>query len=272
MALAVVLIAVSPSAAASYIMLVEHPERALFACTCPTPPGTTPMRWLSRQPRDAHVLADPGHAWKYGTSVRVAGRRDVFLEEVKDSAIAIYSRDVAARVVERTSAIGDFSALTADRARELAERYDLDYLVTAADLPLPEAYAKRSVPGRSSLSRHRLELRSVPLHTTVHRRPQADALRVGAAARVPAAARRRGALLRRRARCPRARALPLARRRRRAHPTLLLLHGLEGSSLAHYMRRHRRQGVGGRAGTSCGSISAIAAAPSICRAASITRA
>ena len=62
------------------------------------------MRWLARQPADVHVLADPGHAWKYGTSVRVAAERDVLLEEVKDSALAIYSRDVAVRVVERAAA------------------------------------------------------------------------------------------------------------------------------------------------------------------------
>jgi hypothetical protein len=86
------------------------------------------------------VLADPGHAWKYGTSVRVAAERDVFLEEVKDSAFAIYSRDVAIRVVDRTRAVGDFSALTAERARALARQYDLDFLITEADLPLPVLY------------------------------------------------------------------------------------------------------------------------------------
>ena len=86
------------------------------------------------------MLADPGHAWKYGTSVRVSASRDVFLEDVKDSALAIYSRDVAARVVERAAAVGDFSQLTAERSRELAARYELDYLVTTADLDLPLAY------------------------------------------------------------------------------------------------------------------------------------
>jgi hypothetical protein len=30
--------------------------------------------------------------------------------------------------------------MTTDRARELAVRYDLDYLVTVGVLPLPEAY------------------------------------------------------------------------------------------------------------------------------------
>ncbi|MGE3404483.1 MAG: hypothetical protein AB7K63_17970, partial [Vicinamibacterales bacterium] len=85
----------------------------------------------------------PGHAWKHGTSVRVSAGRDVFLEEVKDSALAIYSRDVAHRVVERTQAVGDFTRLTADRALELAGQYDLDYLVTTSELSLPLAYSNR---------------------------------------------------------------------------------------------------------------------------------
>ena len=98
------------------------------------------MQWIKAQPAKSHVLADPGHAWKYGTSVRVSAERDVFLEEVKDSAIAIYSRDVALRYNERLSAIGDFTQLSAERVSELADRYDLDYLVAEPDFPLPLAY------------------------------------------------------------------------------------------------------------------------------------
>ena len=124
----------------AYIMFVERPERPLFAVQIADSPWEDAMRWVARQPSEAHVLADPGHAWKHGTSVRAAAAHDVFLEEVKDSALAIYSRDVAVRVVERTAAIGDFGALTADRARDLARQYDLDYLVTEADMPLPVAY------------------------------------------------------------------------------------------------------------------------------------
>jgi hypothetical protein len=123
-----------------YVMQVEHPERALFAMRVPDSPWQDAMRWLARQPLGVHVLADPGHAWKYGTSVRVSAGHDVLLEEVKDSAVAIYSREVGRRVVDRTGAIGDFSMLTAQRASNLAQRYDLDYLVTVADLPLPVAY------------------------------------------------------------------------------------------------------------------------------------
>jgi hypothetical protein len=98
------------------------------------------MRWLTRQPVGAHVLADPGHLWKYGTSVRVSATRDVFLEDVKDSAIAIYSRDVAHRVVDRAAALGDFTTMTPERARALAAKYNLNYLVTESRLDLPTAY------------------------------------------------------------------------------------------------------------------------------------
>jgi len=123
-----------------YVMVVERPERGLFALHLPESPWTDAMHWLATEPLHAHVLADPGHSWKYGTSVRVAARRDVFLEDVKDSAIAIYSRDVALRVVERAAALRDFPALTADDARRLAEHYDVNYLVTESQLPLPIAY------------------------------------------------------------------------------------------------------------------------------------
>jgi hypothetical protein len=138
-ALAVVLV-LGAAARGAYVMVVERPDRALFAVRLVDSPWHDALGWLSRQPAGVHVLADPGHAWKYATSVRVGARRDVFLEEVKDSALAIYSRDVAARVVERTQAIGDFGALTADRARALARQYGLDVLVTEADLPLPLVY------------------------------------------------------------------------------------------------------------------------------------
>ena len=138
-AVAAVLLALSAGRGA-YIMLVERPERALFAVHTPASDWADAMQWVSRQPTGIHVLADPGHAWKHGTSVRVSGGRDVFLEEVKDSAMAIYSRDIAARVVERTTAMGDFGAMTPEHASALARRYGLDYLVTDRDFALPLAY------------------------------------------------------------------------------------------------------------------------------------
>ena len=144
-AVAILLVLVSVSRGA-YMMLVERPDRALFSLHLVESPWEDAMRWLSRQPVTAHVLADPGHAWKYGTSVRVSATRDVFLEDVKDSAIAIYSRDVAQRVVERAAALGDFTTLTPERARSLATTYDLDYLVTEAQPRSSDEVRERPVP------------------------------------------------------------------------------------------------------------------------------
>ena len=139
MTLAVLLVAVS-AARGIYIMTIERPERALFAVHAEASAWEDAMAWLRRQPIDTHVLADPGHAWRYGRSVRVSAARDVFVEDVKDSAIAIYSREVAGRYLERIAVIGDFSQLNAPAARRLATQYDLDYLVAEADLDLPVAY------------------------------------------------------------------------------------------------------------------------------------
>jgi hypothetical protein len=139
MTLALALLAVSLGRG-GYVMLQEHAERQLFQVSIPESPWLDAMRWLARQPVDTHVLADPGHAFKYGVSVRVAAARDVLLEDDKDSAIAMYSRAIAERVLDRRRALADFPSLTAARARSLAERYDLNYLVTEATLPLPEVY------------------------------------------------------------------------------------------------------------------------------------
>ena len=58
----------------------------------PADDWTTALRWVAdHTPPDAFVLADPGHAWKFGTAVRIGARRDVYLEETKDVAMAMYS-------------------------------------------------------------------------------------------------------------------------------------------------------------------------------------
>jgi len=128
---------------ALYVPLVEHPERPVVSLDLPRNEWHDAMAWLARTTPDAYVLADPGHAWKYGTSVRVAGRRDVFLEEVKDAAIAIYSRDVAERVLGRIRALGDFRTLTSDRVAALSTRYGLGFLVTERRFPFRLAYENR---------------------------------------------------------------------------------------------------------------------------------
>ena len=100
------------------------------------------------------MLADSGHAWRYGTSVRVSAGRDVFLEETKDSAIAIYSRDVAVRVVERIGALGDLSTRGTADVQRLGERYGLTHVVTAGRLR-SAARSSRTAASASTRCRRR---------------------------------------------------------------------------------------------------------------------
>ena len=103
------------------------------------------MDWAKTTPTDTHWLADPFHAILYGSSVRVAGERDVFVEAVKDAALGIYDRRIAVRTAERRHEIEHFPDVTVERARALAARYDLDYLVTASPLDLPLAFESGSL-------------------------------------------------------------------------------------------------------------------------------
>jgi hypothetical protein len=123
-----------------YVMRVEHHGAPIAAIQLPDDNWTDAMRWIAHTPPSSHVLADPGHAWKYGTSVRVAGERDVYLEEVKDVALALYSRDVAMRVLGRIQDASPFEKITAERVQALAQQYQLDYLVIDHDMNLPLAY------------------------------------------------------------------------------------------------------------------------------------
>ena len=125
----------------AYVMLVEHPERRIFEVSLPASDWTAAMRWLATQPVDVNVLADPGHVLLYGSSVRVAAQRDVVLEDAKDTALALYSRDLALRVGDRRTSLADFAQLSSERAAALSRRYDVDYLVTAGPpLSFPVAY------------------------------------------------------------------------------------------------------------------------------------
>ncbi|MFO7695116.1 MAG: hypothetical protein R6V57_18685 [Vicinamibacterales bacterium] len=136
---ACVLLALSAGRGA-WVMWVEHPGRPVVQAGLPQGDWQDAMDWLRRQPLATHVLADPSHAWRHATSVRVAAGRDVYLEEVKDTAMAMYSRRVAMRVAERIASVGDFGALTPASARALADRFELDLLVTERSLDLPLAY------------------------------------------------------------------------------------------------------------------------------------
>jgi hypothetical protein len=135
----VVVLAVA-TARGIYVTLWEHRGSPFVELRLPKDNWTDVMSWIAHTAPTAHVLADPEHAWKYGSSVRVAGERDVYLEGVKDVALALYSRDVAMRVLTRAQDAHDFGSLTAERAKSLAARYDLHYLVIDHDMSLPLAY------------------------------------------------------------------------------------------------------------------------------------
>lgn len=139
---AVALVALLSTARGAYILRVEH-NHALMRAGLPQTAWQRAADWIrGNTPPDAHVLADPDHAHRYGVSFRIAGQRDVFLERAKDAAIAIYSRPLAMQIVERREALGDFYDLTLTELAALDRRYDLDYLITEQRLPLPLARAE----------------------------------------------------------------------------------------------------------------------------------
>jgi hypothetical protein len=136
-ALAVVLIAAS-IVRGVYVGVFESPERPTFAVDLPDDDWTRALRWVGdHTPSDAFVLADPGHTYKSGTAVRIGARRDVYLEEVKDVAMSMYSATTAARVQERIDRVAGFPDLPAAALQDLAAREGLTVLVTDGALELP---------------------------------------------------------------------------------------------------------------------------------------
>jgi hypothetical protein len=131
---------VASLARGSYVMLVKFPERPVAQLDVADTDWGRAMAWARTTPDGSGWLADPMHAIKYGTSVRVAGHRDVFVEAVKDTAVGMYERSIAIRTRDRLAELGDFDGLTPDRARALGMRYGLDYLVTDDALKLPLAF------------------------------------------------------------------------------------------------------------------------------------
>jgi hypothetical protein len=123
-----------------YFMTVRYPERSIAAIAPRPDAWQDAMRWVQSTDIRSHWLADPDHAFLYGSSLRVSGRRDVFLDASKDPAVAIFDRALAMRVAERARASAGFRTLTADGARDLARKYEIDYLITESVLPLPVAY------------------------------------------------------------------------------------------------------------------------------------
>ena len=112
-----------------------------MALGLPADDWTAALRWIrARTPTDAYVLADPGHAWKMGTAVRIGAERDVFLEETKDVAMAMYSKATADRVRARIGATSGFADMDAAALKTLAGREGLTLLVTERTFDLPVAH------------------------------------------------------------------------------------------------------------------------------------
>jgi hypothetical protein len=123
-----------------YVKLFEFPERPVARLDIADDDWGRAMRWARSTDVRSGWLADPIHAVRYGTSLRVAGERDVFVEAIKDTAIGMYDRAIAIRTRDRLAALGDFAMLDAGRARGLAGRYELDYLITERPVDLPLAF------------------------------------------------------------------------------------------------------------------------------------
>jgi hypothetical protein len=138
--MAALIIAAASIARGTYVIVTRFPERRIAELNIPDNDWGRTMAWARSTPAGSGWLADPLHAVKYGTSLRVAGERDVFVEAVKDAAIGMYERSTAIRTRDHLAELADFDRLTPARARSLAARYGLDYLVTEQPLDLPVAF------------------------------------------------------------------------------------------------------------------------------------
>jgi hypothetical protein len=141
-ALAIAAVSASRSA---YIKFVKFPDRPVAEIGIADNEWGRVMAWARATPPDTGWMTHPAHAVKYGTSLRVAAERDVFVEAVKDVAIGMYERDVAMRTRDRLAELEGFDDMTPERARTLAARYGMDFLVTTGQLDLPLAYSSGSL-------------------------------------------------------------------------------------------------------------------------------
>lgn len=143
--IAAAVIALATLARGSYVMFVKFPDRPVAQIGVGDNDWGRAMAWARGTPRNASFAADPMHAVKYGTSLRVAGERDVFVEAVKDAAIGMYERPVAIRTRDHLALLADYDSLTANRARALAAQHGLDYLVSEQLLDLPIAFQSGAI-------------------------------------------------------------------------------------------------------------------------------
>lgn len=123
----------------AYVMRVEFPTRPLFETAVPGDWGRV-AAWAQATPKNSGWLADPMHAARYGTSLRMAAARDVFVEGTKDAAIGMYDRTIALRTRDRLGELGDFPALSVEQIQTLGQHYGLSYFVTEQQYSLPLAF------------------------------------------------------------------------------------------------------------------------------------
>ncbi|PYR89216.1 MAG: hypothetical protein DMF84_25370 [Acidobacteria bacterium] len=144
-AVAALVLALASAARGAYICFVQFPDRPIVALDLQHRDWRDAMAWARQTPTSSGWLADPFHATRYGSSVRAAGQRDVFLEQLKDTALAMYDRDVAMRVADRERALTSVAWDSPDGARALGRRYDLDYLLVEHPIDLPLAHQAGSI-------------------------------------------------------------------------------------------------------------------------------
>jgi hypothetical protein len=142
---ATVIIALAAAVRGVYVMRVEFPERPLVQMRIPENDWGRAMNFARSTDPSSGWLADPAHAVRYGSSVRLAGERDVFVEALKDTALGMYDRDIAIRTRDRIRELADYRSLTAEHARRLAASYNLRYLVTEGTLDLPIVFETRTL-------------------------------------------------------------------------------------------------------------------------------
>ncbi len=166
--------------------------------------------------------------------------------------MAMYDREVARRVAERTAALAGFDRMTTGDLRRLDERFALDAVVAEAarTLELPVLYTQSAVRDLRPPMTPSVPSATPDVPSFVPRRW----LRNGHVMTVYAWGRKRPfpALPSPEARLfrvePDTRVMAHCywQSDRQACPTLVALHGLEGSSDAHYMRGLARQGLAAR--------------------------
>jgi hypothetical protein len=123
----------------TYVMQVQFPDRRVFEPAVRGDWGQV-AAWAQSTPKNSEWLADPMHAAFYGTSLRMAAARDVFVEGTKDAAIGMYDRSIALRTQDRLRRLANFGNMSADEFRAVGRDFALEYLISESELPLPLAY------------------------------------------------------------------------------------------------------------------------------------